>query len=142
MIGLPFGLLTGEPARLAKCCSVFAGDSNSGQTFAGFQVRRTGDVWRRSGSLNPWTMQCDYVTAGKEPTVGDEFEIKVEGTGHLDIDAGLGVWLALTSTRSWAISENPGQFRMFNGTYQIREIAVPSNISSTCSLNFDTEDGS
>lgn len=144
MIGLPFGLLTGEPPRNAQCCSVFAGDTNSGQTFAGFRVIEDGQVQKRQGQSQPWVTQCNYVTAGLNPLVGNDFEIKVEKVSGFtpQLNAGLGVWFPINGTLTWAITENPGQFRNFQGTYQIREIAVPSNISGTCNITLDTEDGS
>lgn len=144
MLSLPFGLLTGKAFQLAKCVNIFSSHVSPVATTAGFQVRRDGTIYKNQGGV--LTYLSDYVTVGlPDPDVGIRYEIfvtKTGGAGTLDIDAGLDTWLPINGTLSWAVSDTPGAFRNWLGTYQIREIADPGNIAGPCSLTFDTEDGS
>lgn len=143
MLSLPFGLLTGKAAQLAKCVNIFANDSDPINSRAGFQVRRDGSIRRDNGGVI--VTVSDYVTSGlPDAAVGDRYEIKVEKTsgGVLTADAGTGVWLTISSTLIWHFNDTPGQFRMWAGTYEIREIADPANIAGPCTVTINTEDGS
>lgn len=126
----------------AQCTGVTAFDSGVSQSEAGFRVTNPGAIERVLASGN--TFIANYVDS-TPPDVGDDFEIMVTqsaGDALTGINSGLNVWLQINVTRTWSFDDSPGEFKTFTGNFQVREIADTGNISASCSLQFDTEDGS
>lgn len=126
----------------AQNFSVIAFMSNGANSVAAFDVRRNGSVNRFSPNQ---TDLGDYVSSGlPDATIGDLYEIRViQSSGDtLTDDAGLNVFLQISSNLRWGFDDTPGAFKAFVGTWEVREIANPSNTSGTASLVLNTEDGS
>jgi hypothetical protein len=123
--------------------TVTAFHSNASNSRAGFSLTRAGDIFRRAGGSN--TDVGDYVGSGlPDANIGLLYEVRViQSSGDtLTTSAGLNVFLQINGTLIWEFNDTPGAFKDFGGTYEVREIADPSNTSGTATLSFNTEDGS
>lgn len=52
------------------------------------------------------------------------YEILVTGTGDALGGSSTGVWLSLSTNRTWTLGASPGQHRFFDGTYSIRYVTT------------------
>ncbi len=133
--------LAGSPQAQNQTINAF--HTSGSNSRAGLTLQRDGDILRRQGSSN--TDVGDYVDSGlPDADIGLLFEVRVIQTSGdtLTVSPGLNVFLQINGNREWAFNDSPGQFRDFGGTYEVREIANPSNTSGTASLTLSTEDGS
>lgn len=136
-------MAAGGGSPVANCCNLTAFHSSPSQTNALIRVLRAGQMQVRNGGA--WSTICNFVDSGlPDAAIGDLYEVRViqSSGGTLDINAGLNTWLAISTTRSWGISDSPGQFQSFSGTIEVREIADTANTSGTCTVTLNTEDGS
>jgi hypothetical protein len=133
---------SGQTPR-AQNQNISAFNTSASNSRAGFSVQRDGDILRRQGGSNADV--GDYVGSGlPDANIGLLYEVRViQSSGNtLTNSAGLNVFLQINGTLTWDFNDAPGQFKSFNGTYEVREIADPSNTSGTATLSFETEDGS
>jgi len=145
MIGLPFGLLSslvGGGGQLAQCLNLFSFDSGDGNTQAGWLVNLAGEILKIQDG--PAFKVGEYVSSGlPDPLVGLRFEVKViqlSGDTLTGSNAGLNVWLQINGAKNWTFEDTPGESKTFDGTMEIREIAVPSNSSGVCTADIETND--
>jgi hypothetical protein len=131
----------GTPRAQNQIINAF--NSSPTNSRAGFSVARDGDIHLRQGGGNPDV--GDYVGSGlPDANIGTLYEVRtIQTSGDtLTFNAGLNVFLPISSTRQWEFSDSPGEFRSFGGNYEIREIADTSNTSGVKSVTLNTEDGS
>lgn len=133
---------SGQTPR-AQNQNISAFNTSASNSRAGFSVQRDGDILRRQGGSNADV--GDYVGSGlPDANIGTLYEVRtIQTSGDtLTFNAGLNVFLPISSTRQWEFSDSPGEFRSFGGNYEIREIADTSNTSGVKSVTLNTEDGS
>ena len=111
---------------------------------AGMNVTRAGAINQVVDSIP--TFAANYVNGGlPDPDVGVSYEVnmhQVSGNTLTGNNAGLDVWLTISTTLAWDYNDTPSAFKMGSFTYQIRNIATPSNASNVCTFTPETEDGS
>lgn len=118
-------------------------NSNATSTLAQMQLLRDARILTKRGSAASINAG-NYVASGATATIGDLYEAFVHQVSGdvLDVNAGLESWVTISVTRTWNYNSTPGDFESGSFTYQVREIADPSNISAVCTFTLETEDGS
>lgn len=94
-------------------------------SFVAYSITSTGLESGISGVTTSFTNQA--VTPSSRTSF---YEVYLSGSGTTPTGSALNTWLALTSTRSWAIAQNVEGSSSFSGTIQIRLIGSAYTISA------------
>lgn len=138
----PAGTIAGVFPRASNIL-ILVFNSSASNSEAGFELTNAGKI-RELTSVSNFDVG-DFARPNPGVPIGDFFEVRtIQSSGDTltGVNPGLNVFLAITSTRRWSFDDTPGEFKQFVGTYEVREIANPSNTSGTKSVVLNTEDGS
>lgn len=84
--------------------------------YAEIEFRSDGTIYKQENATN--TQLGTWLVAG----ANSDYEVRMTGTG--DSPGTLNTWEALSTTRTWSLSQNIVGSKVFNGTVEIRKVST------------------